>query len=287
MHILIIGVVLMVLNDIQNPEFPRNLEKFSIESFVSDIGKSSVTSVCRQIVEKFGYLNMSMDFLGKIEETYLRIYAITNIFLKDYMQKGCAIDIRNMADGFGIRIIEKKIHFHNKIFYNQISGYLDIYDYKSKQFVSTIYVDDRLDETGKRYVIAHEFSHYILVCLQNVINDNDFKRTIKYCSNVLFPSDTEEHICDIMTSFFLMPIETVLYLMENFIDKKKRTNDLPVHVEELLWYLSLHLKIPDDYINICFQHTRYLGSYLSHSGFKGIDDSIVIENPDRYDILFT
>ena len=208
-----------------------------------------------------------MESSNEMSTIYLTLYDIVNYFLEDFYQCNLStqrmIDIRHLVQEYGINIIERKIQItKNFFFYGQIGGYLDIFDYKIGEFDIAIHVDENLDEFSKRYVIAHEFSHFILECLHNKINTSMLQRTTKFCLNVLFPKDKEEYICDIMTAFFLMPIDIVIPLMLQFIEKKQIETMNPVYISEWLEFLSYCTKISNYHVNICFQHIRYLGSFL-------------------------
>lgn len=212
-------------------------------------------------------LNISEILNKNMSTVYLTLYDIVNYFLEDFYYDNLfeqhAINIRGLVQEYGISIIERKIQTtRNFIFYNQIEGYLDIFNCTIGDFKISIHVDENLDEFSKRYVIAHEFSHCVLELLCNTINSNTLKQTTKFCLNTLFPKDIEEHICDIMTAFFLMPIDIVVPLMLQFIEEKQVETNGPIHMNTWLKFLSCHTKISNYHVNTCFQHIRYLGSFL-------------------------
>jgi len=234
---------------------------------------SKIEDLCRELSIKESELNPDVSgVLGaEISNVYLTLHDIVSFFLKDLhpdvLSKKFAIDIRELVQRYGINIIERKIQINrNFFFYKQVGGYLDIFDYTIGEFEIAIHVDETLDEFSKRYVIAHEFSHCILEYLHNKACNDDLKRTVKICLNTLFPREKEGYICDIMTAFFLMPIDSVIQLMLQFIEKREIAKTGPAYVHEWLKFLSDRMQVPNYHVNICFQHIRYLGSFLYNEG---------------------
>lgn len=199
--------------------------------------------------------------------------------LKEYH----TIDIRGIVKKYGIDIMEREIHQSSFLFANQIDGYLDKIK-KEDHIQYVIYVNENLNEASKRYVIAHEFSHYILQQQRKATEKAKNEIDVKYCLNVLFSKSVEENACDIMTAFLLMPIDYVLPLMKQFIESQK--NDYPIRTSEWLQCLSYWMKVSSYHVNLCFQHIRYLAAFLYDNESKGIDNGIAIKNIKEYEMLF-
>ncbi len=228
----------------------------------------------------------NFDLVYDMKKMYLAIYEITNRYLNNYyndLKKRRIIDIRGIVKKHGIDIIEKEIYSKKFFFINQLDGYLDSIP-QNGQLKYTIYVNENLDEASKRYVIAHEFSHYILEnkCEKNT--DTWELRENQYCLNVLFPRNAEESICDIMTAFLLMPIDCVLPLMKQFVDS--RSGGYPVRMNEWLQCLSYWLQVSSYHVNICFQHIRYLATFLYNKYHKESDGEVFCGSIGEYKNLF-
>lgn len=233
-------------------------------------------------------LKESIEFglVSYMEEIYLKVYKISNEYLEAYyndLKRRRTIDIRGIVNKYGIDIIEREIYPSGFLFVNQIDGYLDIVN-KDNNNKYTIYVNENLDEVSKRYVIAHEFSHYILKELDNSESEKKKGMEIKYCLNALFAKNVEENICDILTSFLLMPIDCVLPLMKQFIDDKK--DYCPVRISEWLQCLSYWMQVSSYHVSLCFQHIRYLAAFIYDKENKGLNDEILIKNIKDYEHLF-
>ena len=84
----------------------------------------------------------------------------------------------------------------------------------------------------------------------------------KNCCNPLIPKTTEEQLCDIIASFLLMPIDSVLGVMKKFINKCEEKNRVPVDMYEWLKYLGAVMGVSDYHTILCFQNVRYLGGAI-------------------------
>lgn len=213
-------------------------------------------SLFDQIIPKEGLERIERD----MESVYIGIYLLTKEIRK---QVSCEmqtseknyVDIREIANYFHISVSDRELNSEQDIFINEISGYLDVYDYERGNYKWSIYLNRDIGELSKRYVIAHELSHYF-------INRSKGIRITKYCVNPFFPGTGEEQICDIMSSFFLMPIIMVLETLERYISQKNKDGKIPVEIYDWMRYLAYEMKIPESYIMICYQNVRYLGGLL-------------------------
>lgn len=230
--------------------------------------------------------NAELDLVHCMQDIYLEVYKISNKYLEDYyddLKRRRIIDIRSIVNKYGINIVERELYPGGFLFINQVDGYLDIVN-KDIDNKYTIYVNENLDEVSKRYVIAHEFSHYILKERDKANSKRKKGIEIKYCLNTLFAKNVEENVSDILTSFLLMPIECVLPLMKQFVDDKK--GYYPVHVSEWLQCLSYWMQISSYHVGLCFQHIRYLAAFIYDNENKGVGDKIPIKDIKDYEYLF-
>lgn len=198
------------------------------------------------------------DIERDMESMYLRIYIITRAIYKEVFQEDSGksyVDILEIAKYFHINVIDRELNSEQDIFMNEISGFLDEYDYEQGNYQWSIYVNHNIGDISKRYVIAHELSHYIL-------NRSKHSHNTKYCINPLFPTSKEEQICDLMSSFFLMPILMVLEVLDTYIAEKKRNGRTPIDIYDWMRHLAYEMKVPEFLVTTCYQNIRYLGGIL-------------------------
>lgn len=203
---------------------------------------------------------------GDIVDLYWNIYVATDKILKyalkDNFKKGAMVDIRSVVKCFGLEVSESEMHSNRNYFENEVMGFIDVYK-NQESCKGTIYINRALGDLSKRYVIAHEFAHYFFR------NMGDEKRN--YCIKVLFPGTIVEQFCDIMAAFLLMPIESVLILLKEYVDLKREEGVCPVPAEGWMRYLGYNLKVSDYHVVVSYQHVLYLGGILRDKEFKGND----------------
>lgn len=199
--------------------------------------------------------NMVND-VESIKKLYIELYNQTTQILHEklnYFTPGSnAVDIYELARVYGIKIIEKNLESPRDYFSQEVVGYLDSY------FGKTIYINEEVGDYTKRYGVAHEIGHY-LVRREEIEND---KVLACYFTTPLFLKTSEEQVCDLIASFLLMPISTVLDLMEAYIKESKQLENERITTYSWLGYLGQKLHIADYYTSLCFQNIKYLGAFL-------------------------
>lgn len=229
----------------------------------------------------YDFLTIQMDLNMSMEEVYLVAFRNTKRILDDFRQrmllKSRATDIRGLVEMAGIEIIEKPLASFNDRFSHETSGYLDCYDYKKDEFQWTIYVNNALGDLTKRYIIAHELAHFL-------IKGNKEVQEVytRYCVSPLFPKDMEEQLCDIVASFLLMPIDSVLDLMKEYI---ARRNNEKIDTFEWLRFLGCQMGVSDYHTVICYQNVRYLGGFLYSSKSRIYDEKYQYMQSDFQSII--
>lgn len=197
-----------------------------------------------------------------IKNLYINAYILTQSildeFFKNHSSEVTAVDIRSLVKAFNIEIVETKIKLNADLFQYGTPGYLDNYGYKGNQRLWTIYVNESMGDLSKRYIIAYEFAHYLLQNMWQEYKDNK----IECCTNPLFPKKTEEQLCDLIATFLLMPLKTVLKLMDDYIKNHQSWYDEPIDMYEWLHYLGCKMGLSDYHTITCFQHLRYLGGII-------------------------
>lgn len=201
--------------------------------------------------------NNSMAEQKSYTDLCLELYHRTQRVLKqkqDNQTEFDMTDIRKIVSDSGIEIEEKNLCDKKDFFLKQLSGYLGLYYYDGK-LNSIIYINQELGELDKRYVIAHEFAHKLLLEwteTENTVSSN--------CINVIFPMKTEEFAADLIASYLMLPLDKVLELMERFIQKKTQNAEIPVHMVEWIQYLASRMKLSEYQAALSFQNIRYLAS---------------------------
>lgn len=201
-------------------------------------------------------------------ELYIAAYCFTQKALNEVFGKrqenASATDVYALAKYHNIEILETKMASQKSVFLYGMPGYLDCYDYSPNDYRWSIYINEAMGDLTKRYIIAHELAHYLLQ-----------HRGVHYCCNPLFPKTTEEQLCDIIASFLLMPLETVLKQMEKFVKNCEKNDDKPVDMYEWLKYLGQVMKVSDYHTILCFQKVRHLGGVLYEEIKKEQDSELL------------
>ncbi|MDO4327465.1 MAG: ImmA/IrrE family metallo-endopeptidase [bacterium] len=203
--------------------------------------------------------NLVEGWEGWLKNIYITLYnkatEILNKTEKSKFNSKLAVDIREIIKEHEIELIEKKGISRSLYFFNETAGYLDYMGSGNGGRAYTIFLEDDQDELSKRYVIAHEFAHFLFM-------DPDSTR-VKCCPNMIFFTSQEEQLCDIMAAFLLMPIESVLKLLEEYSQERKRNGQGLIYTNEWLRHLAYHFKLSDYHVILCYQHIRYLGAILN------------------------
>lgn len=203
------------------------------------------------------------------DNIYWIIYSTVQRIVRQYREEKddqeVAINIEKFAEFLNIKIAERMIAGRNKLFKDEVAGFIDHFDYPMGNNQCMIYVNENLGELSKRYVIAHEISHYIL-------NNGEQKNKVEYCRMVMLSKNNKERICDIMASFIIMPIESVMKLMFDFCNDKRQKGHIPIDADEWLHFLGYSFKLSNYHTVLCYQDIRNLAGVLWLMGFMDEDD---------------
>lgn len=220
---------------------------------------------------------------------YWILYTTAKQLIKQYREarndEEKAINIENFADFLGIKIVERPIAGKEKLFRDEVEGFIDHFDYGEGYNQCMIYVNENLGELSKRYVIGHEIAHYIL-------NNGEQKNIIEYCRKVMLSGNIRERICDMMVSFICMPIESVMKSMLEFCRDKKEKGAIPIEPDEWLHYLGYEFKLSNYHTVLCYQDIRNLAGVLNEMGYMEqggeytFEDKEIDEHLSEYKQLF-
>lgn len=213
----------------------------------------------REIFQQFISPKELKEIGDHLSDAYIQLYILAQKIVQNAIGKENAeetyVDIESIIKSYNINIKKRSLNSIGDTFINETAGFLDVYDYERGNYEWSILVNEELNWPLKRYVIAHEFSHF-------VINRCFGKREVKYCISPFFPQKTEEQICDIMASFFLMPITKVLSLFSQFIKRREEKNRIPADLYDWIEYLGRKTQVSEYHVFMCYQNIRYLGAAL-------------------------
>lgn len=190
-----------------------------------------------------------------VKDLYISLYEQTNTILNEkldyFSNEKAAVDIYELAKQYDIKIVEKNLESQKDLFSQEVVGYLDSYHGK------TIYINEEVGDYTKRYGVAHEVGHYL-------VREAEMKDKVFACyfATPRFLKTSEEQVCDLIASFLLMPISTVLDLMEVYIKQSQQMVNERITTYSWLGYLGGKLHVADYYTSLCFQNIKYLGAFL-------------------------
>lgn len=187
--------------------------------------------------------------LIQLEEIYIILYAISKIVTKN-VHAETIVPIKKLIADEEVEIYERKLSTIDDNFVNELLGTLEKVQDKWR-----IYINRDIGSLTKRYVMAHEFSHYIINSIEMWdVNEN--------CTNVLLPPNTREQMCDIMSSFLILPFCTVVKLLREYIDDQKKLYGNPIDLDEWIHYLGNEMGLKEYHTILCYQNVRYLAGAL-------------------------
>lgn len=192
----------------------------------------------------------------QLEEIYVVLYAISKI-LTDGVRTETMVPIRKMIGSEKIELYERMLATVDDNFANELLGTLEKIQDKWR-----IYINQEIGSLTKRYVMAHEFSHYIINSIKEIDKSEN-------CTNVLFPLSTGEQMCDIMSSFLLLPFGTVVRLLNTYTNRQQKSYGRPVNMDEWIRYLGNEMGLTEYHTILCYQNVRYLaGALYQYSKMK-------------------
>ena len=179
-----------------------------------------------------------------------------------YMNGGGNVDIARVIENSGLEVQECHLNSEPDFFDNEISGYLDASQYSQNSNSWKIYINSNISGLERRYVIAHEVSHYIL--------DFAYGRKVRrYCCTPVFPRDSSEQACDMLSSFLLMPLDNTMESFQKFRKAQMHEYKKPRKVE-FIKYLAYNFVLTDLQAAMCFEHVRHLAGILYEKSMNSV-----------------
>lgn len=193
--------------------------------------------------------------------TYSLIEEITKSILEAYYgvesEIKFPIDIRGIIEEFQIEIAEMALNVDLGFCIDRVNGYLRKITAENKW---RIYVEYDDSEFTKRYVLAHEFSHYLLrMCAEDEIVSNI---TTDCCVDPMLPKKWTELLADIMAAYFLLPYKPLLHEMLAYTKWMEATNSYPVDAVQMMRTIGNHAQISLYHTFMSYQYRKYYFCYL-------------------------
>lgn len=196
-------------------------------------------------------INANMSLEDIYLTAYTKVQAILDHFYPNGLPEDTIVDIKRIAESFNIEVTEKKLDSKKDIFYYKIMGFLDCFDYQEGNYQWTIYVNESIGDLSKRYVIAYQIANYLL----KEDKSNISEPYTKYCTHSILPKDFDEQLCDIIASFLLMPLNSVLKLINKYA---KLHQDTVLDIFDWFRYLGSQLGISDYHTILFYQNIKCL-----------------------------
>lgn len=180
------------------------------------------------------------------------INEITHQVIEDYyIQKNQKItfpvDIRGIVKSYGIKITEAYLNLDTGFQIERINGRIVYSDHGECE----IRLECMDNENVKRYMLAHEFAHFLM-------GDKEKKN----CIDPFFPKNSEELIADIMTAYLLFPYELVLLKMKWYVGYMQNSNIYPIDSASWLKALGDSAQVSSYHTIMCYQWVRMYLHYL-------------------------
>ena len=202
---------------------------------------------------------------------YKLIQEITYDILLDFYQDKSKIqfpiDIRGIIEKYHIHVVETDLNEKNSFFIERVNGCLKkIENQEDVGSFWRIYIEETDSEFTKRYILAHEFGHYIL---EHYPEERNAAETgIQHCVDPMFPKKWNELFSDIFAAYLLCPYDRVAELIDSHIEKLKKKEERPMEAVELLRMIGNKAQISSYHVFICYQYIRYYMCYLYNKGLE-------------------
>lgn len=184
------------------------------------------------------------------------------------------IAIRKLAEILGISIWETNLNVDMGFQIRKVNGYIKCRGMGKWE----IYVDVNDSESVKRYIIAHEISHFFISLFQeeNRKEDNALEQ---HSIDPLFSQKPEELLADMLTSFLLFPPPLVLGYLKSYTKMLEKRKQYPMDSFEWLKELGQKAFVSSYFTIISYQYIklylcRLYQLYLLREEGKGLEGEI-------------
>ena len=213
---------------------------------------------------------------------YTEIAEIMNeVLVKHYgslKQVTFPIDIREIVKKNSIEIVSTNLNTDLGFRIDKVNGYLRP-SKVNNEIQWRIYIEYDDCEFTKRYILAHEFSHFLLTVYGAECSAPPHGAA-QYCVTPMIPKKETELLADMMAAFLMFPCWLVLDEMKAYTEWMQRKNEYPMEASSLLCMLGNKAQISSYHTIICFQYVR---EYLCFLYSEKREDNKWLEN---YECLF-
>lgn len=190
---------------------------------------------------------------------------VRNKFLPEKESSLFPVDIRKIIQRAGIRLYEISMNVDTGFQLEKVNGYIR----HQENGEWAIFIESDESEYSKRYVMAHEFCHFLMrEMLESGVETTESK-VKQYCIDPLFPKNKCELYADMMAAFLMFPHEAVLKCMEEYAQELKVKNTYPMDGFEWMRVLGHRAKISSYFTIISYQYLKY---FLCEYYSKTADD---------------
>lgn len=217
-------------------------------------------------------------------KTFFLVEEITNSILRTYYEKDgeikFPINIRGIIDEFHIEIAEMALNVDLGFRIDRVNGYLRKLGAENKW---RIYIEYDDSEFTKRYILAHEFSHYLLRAYAE--NDSVSDNATDYCVDPMLPKRRTELLADIMAAYFLLPYKPLLEEMIAYTKWMESTNSYPIDAVQMMRSIGNHAQISSYHTFMSYQYRKYYFCYL-YNMYENERTPEIEELLKKYAVLF-
>lgn len=161
------------------------------------------------------------------------------------------IDIRKIVHECGIEIFETNLNPDMGFQLERVNGYL-----KERNDEWSIFLDAKDGELVKRYILAHELSHYVIDEAKNYHHVQQLKYE-QHCIDPLFSQNCDELLSDVLASFLLFPPEATLEYMCEYESILREKNIYPLDSYEWLRMLGQKAQISSYFTIMSYQYLKF------------------------------
>lgn len=181
------------------------------------------------------------------------------------------IDIRGMVEQHNIHIYETNLNADIGFCVEKINGYYKEWKYRGRE----INLENRNPESTKRYILAHEFSHFLIGQRRG---SGEVRKGL-HCIDPLFPKNWEEIAADILACFLLFPPDLVLKSLERYAGLMEEQNEYPIDAFEWLKKLGQWAQVSTYFTISSYQHLKF---YMYKICIDSAEDSRLYKKYGRF-----
>lgn len=207
-------------------------------------------------------LEQSKQFVQYYWEASQKAEALIRVTLGEEGMR-LPIDVEAVARALGIAVEEEDLNaFVKENSINKKIGQIVIdEDFFTDKITTTIYVDENVSISSKRYAVAHEIAHYLIH-----YDKKDFYED--YCIMPMCPKDVEEILVDIFAIFLLIPLSLFFDEFKNYVSWRMEEKRTPVTTEDWIKYLAERSLLSEYYVAYGYQQLRYAAYWIYQAWYN-------------------